>query len=210
MANAPAIPVEQNTVVAGQPSLVTLVFTNADGSTATAKFYAPPGNSVTLPDNLLTLDSAKYFISGYFAMGNTDVPCQGIHWDTPNSQPIMVIGDNTDTVSTIPLVSKADLSNILRLVGGDGNLGYQCFSASITNSTYTAFPTAFPSSGAAPWAMAIPQGNASNNGSPWIFGPNNITTAGVTWWANNLSATAPTGWASGSWTCRVLAVASFS
>lgn len=147
-------PTRQGTVVAGQPSLVTLVITNADGTSSEIQFYAPPGASITVPPDFMTTADSLYFLSSSYGMGSSDLPGVGLHWDGPNGKPLFVYGA-TGSYQYLDLLSNNDLPTLMRVIGNTTNLCCTPFTASCVDGQAITFPVAFAGSLAFVFATAV-------------------------------------------------------
>lgn len=183
-----AFPIASQTVIAGQPSLVTLKFANGDGTVTIAKFYAPPGASITLPSDIVRTADLLTYVSGAFYTSSQDLIGQGFHWSSSGNRPVGVFGDNIKSVTSIGLLTDQDLPNLLGATNGGVRMTSQQYTAPVAHLWRVSHPVSF-NPGRTTYATASvnnstpynPTTNNANAPAPVCLVPYQVDNLGAAW-----------------------------
>lgn len=144
---------QQTPVIAGKPSTVTLVTKDENGNALDRSFDAPPGPSVTLPDNLVTTTDLAQMVAGTFLLGPNDLRAVGVKWDGAIGAPRLDYGGTggTDPSLYSHLLGTNQKGNYLcangnsvaQIAGEAGPVMVQRFTVTGNNPTTVTFPTPF-------------------------------------------------------------------
>ncbi|OOL19625.1 hypothetical protein AL01_01190 [Bombella intestini] len=144
---------QQTSVIAGKPSTVTLVVKDENGNIINDNFDAPPGPSVTLPDNLVTTADLAQMVAGTLQLGANDLRAVGVKWAGAIGAPRLDYGGTggTDPSLYSHLLGTNQKGNYLcangnsvaQIVGEAGPLMIQRFSIAGQNPATVSFPVPF-------------------------------------------------------------------